>query len=164
MIVAAIGDTHLPRGSRRLPEECVRRLQRADLILHAGDHSSLASLQELRALGPPVHAVFGNVDEPALQQLLPEQLVVEVGEARVGITHVPGPRVGREERLVKLFPTCGAVLYGHTHEPQVECHASVWILNAGSPTERRRSPVHTMLELEIAGRKIRPSLIVLEQA
>jgi len=111
-----------------------------------------------------VHAVFGNVDEPALQQLLPEQLVVEVEEARIGITHVPGPRVGREERLVNLFPTCGAVLYGHTHEPQVERHASVWILNPGSPTERRRSPAHTMLELEIAGREIRPSLIVLEQA
>ena len=161
MIVAAIGDTHLPRGSRSLPEECRRRLQRADVVLHTGDHSSLASLQELRALGPPVHAVFGNADEPALQELLPEQLVVEVEQARIGMTHVPGPRHGREERLLQRFPLCAAVLYGHTHEPQVERSGSVWILNPGSPTERRRSTAHTMLELEIVGGEISPSLIAL---
>ena len=162
MIVAAIGDTHLPRGLRRLPDECVRRLRRADLILHTGDHSSLASLEELRALGPVVHAVCGNADEPALQELLPELVVVDVGQATIGMTHVPGPREGRAERLLALFPGCGAVLYGHTHEPQVERHGAVWILNPGSPTERRRSPTHTMLELDIGGDgEIRPELIVL---
>lgn len=162
MIVAAIGDTHLPRGSRRLPDECLRRLRRADLILHTGDHASLASLEELRALGPPVHAVCGNADEPTLQELLPELVVVDVGQARIGMTHVPGPREGRAERLLALLPGCGAVLYGHTHEPQVERRGGVWILNPGSPTERRRSPTHTMLELEIGGDgEIRPHLIVL---
>jgi putative phosphoesterase len=164
VIVAAIGDTHLPRGSRRLPAECVTRLQRADLILHTGDHSSVASLAELRALGPPVHAVFGNADEPALQELLPEQLVVQAEDVRIGITHVPGPREGREERLLRRFPGCAAILYGHTHEPQVQRYGSVWILNPGSPTERRRSAGHTMLELELAGTQIRPLLIVLSPA
>jgi len=32
-LVAVIADTHLPRGSRRLPEACVAGLARADLIL-----------------------------------------------------------------------------------------------------------------------------------
>jgi putative phosphoesterase len=159
VLVAVIGDTHLPRGSRRLPEECVRRLRRADLIVHTGDHSSLASLHELRALGPPVHAVHGNADEPALQELLPEELVVEVEEATIGVTHVPGPREGREERLLRRFPSCDAVLYGHTHEPQVERRGRVWILNPGSPTERRRSPARTMLELDVRGRELEPTLI-----
>lgn len=36
MRLAVIADTHLPRGDRRLPEECVRLLREADLILHAG--------------------------------------------------------------------------------------------------------------------------------
>ena len=161
MIVAAIGDTHLPRGSRTLPEECVRRLRSADAILHTGDHSSMAALEALRALGPPVHAVCGNADEPALRALLPEQLVVELGGALIGITHVPGPRQGREERLLRRFPSCGAVLYGHTHEPQLERRGSAWILNPGSPTERRRSAMHTMLELQVADATIEPSLIAL---
>ena len=159
MIVAAIGDTHLPRGSRRLPDECLRRLRDADLILHTGDHSSLASLEQLRALGPPVHAVFGNVDEPALREQLPEELAVSMEGVRIGMTHVPGPLEGREERLLQRFPGCDAVVYGHTHAPQVDRRGAVWILNPGSPTERRRSPMRTMLELRIRGREIEPTLI-----
>ena len=161
MLVAAIGDTHLPRGTRTLPEECVRRLRAADLVLHTGDHSTLAALEELRALGPPVEAVYGNADEPALRELLPKELTLDLEGLRVGMTHVPGPRVGREERLAARFPGCGAVLYGHTHVPQVERHGGVWILNPGSPTERRSSPDWTMLELRIEGGELRPELITL---
>ena len=161
MIVAAIGDTHLPRGSRALPEECLRRLRAADLILHTGDHSSLASLEALRALGPPVEAVHGNADEQTLRRLLPAELTVEAGGMRLGMTHEPGPRAGREERLATRFPGCAAVLYGHTHAPQVERHGRTWILNPGSPTERRRSPAWTMLELRIEAGEVTPQLVEL---
>ncbi len=160
--MAVIADTHLPRGSRRLPEECVLRLLAVDLILHAGDHSSSASLAELRALGPPVQAVYGNVDEPDLRNALPKQLVVEAAGIRIGLVHIPGPRVGREARLLARFPGCAAIVYGHTHAPQVELHAGVWILNPGSPTERRRAPYATMLELVIGGGKLEPELIALD--
>ena len=60
-----ISDTHMPRGRRRLPDACVARLAGADAILHAGDFMELEVLDELEALGPPVHAVHGNVDERA---------------------------------------------------------------------------------------------------
>jgi putative phosphoesterase len=168
-IVAAISDTHLPRGARRLPEACLERLRAADAILHCGDFAARSVLEELRALGPPVHAVHGNVDEPGLRDLLPEELVVELGPVelgpvelggvRIGMVHVPGPAAGREERLVRRFPGCAAVLFGHTHLPQVERHGGVWLLNPGSPTERRRAPFHSMLELEIDAGTIRPELL-----
>ena len=161
MLIAVIADTHLPRGSRVLPADCVRRLASADLILHAGDHSSLASLEALRALGPPVKTVYGNSDEPALRDVLPKELVVEAGGARLGLVHIPGPRAGREERLVRRFPGCDAVVYGHTHAPQVERHEGVWILNPGSPTEQRRAAAWTMLELRVARGKLVPTLIEL---
>lgn len=158
MIVAVIGDTHLPRASRALPDACIERLRAADLILHTGDHSSVASLEALRALGPPVEAVYGNADEPELRELLPKELVLEPGGVRIGMAHVPGPRAGREQRLQARFPGCAAVLYGHTHVPQVEQHDGVWILNPGSPTERRSAPTWTMLELRIADGRIEPTL------
>jgi uncharacterized protein len=160
--VAVIADTHLPRGSRRIPDACIERLRVADFILHAGDLSSLAVLEELQALGPPIAAVHGNADEPAVRDLLPRQQEVEVGGARIGMVHVPGPRVGREERLRRRFPGCRAVVYGHTHQPQVEEVGGVWILNPGSPTERRRAPSHTMLVLEIGAGEITPRLIRLD--
>ena len=159
MLVVAIADTHLPRGARTLPDAAVERLRSADLILHAGDVVAASFLAELRSLGPPVEAVYGNMDEPALRDALPKEHVVDAGGARVGMVHIPGPRAGREGRLVARFPGCGAVVYGHTHVPQVERFGDVWILNPGSPTERRRSPWHSLLELRIEAGEVTPELV-----
>lgn len=159
MHVAVIADTHMPRGGRRLPEVCVERLRAADLILHAGDVVAEAVFEELSGFGPPLHAVHGNMDELALCERLPETLVVDVGGLRIGMTHDAGPRIGREQRLAAGFPGCAAVVYGHTHEPQVARLGEIWILNPGSPTERRRAAFHTMLWLEVAGGRITPESI-----
>jgi hypothetical protein len=159
--VAVIADTHVPRGTRRIPVACLARLRAADLILHAGDVTAASVLGELEALGPPVQAVHGNVDDAVLRAQLPGTLVVEVGGLRIGMTHDAGPRVGREERLVRRFPGCAAIVYGHTHVPQIAQVGEAWILNPGSPTERRRAPSHTMLVLEVADGTISPELIEL---
>jgi uncharacterized protein len=159
MLLGVISDTHMPRGARRLPDACVERLRAADLILHAGDIVAEEVFEELTALGPPLFAVHGNVDDLALCERLPETLVVDAGGLRIGMTHDPGPRPGRESRLAARFPGCAAVVYGHTHQPQVARVGETWILNPGSPTERRRAPSRTMLVLEIAGGAITPELI-----
>ena len=137
-------------------------LAAAELIVHAGDFVALSVLEELRALAP-VEAVYGNMDEPALRESLPRERVVEVAGARIGVVHIPGPAAGRETRLSVRFPGCDAVVYGHTHIPQVARVGSggVWILNPGSPTERRRGPVHSMLVLEVESGEIRPELVTL---
>jgi uncharacterized protein len=160
-LVAVIADTHLPRGARRLPDACVERLRGADLVLHAGDFVSAAFLAELEALGPPVLGVHGNMDEPALKEALPQERVVEVGGARIGMVHIPGPRIGREARLADRFPGCQAVVYGHTHVPQVERVEEVWLLNPGSPTERRTAPGHSVLVLRVEEGAIEPELVPL---
>lgn len=157
--VAVISDTHLPRGNRVLPERCVELCRGADLILHCGDVVTLDVWRELRALGPLLEGVQGNMDDDALRELLPRQHVVQVGGARIGLVHVPGPAAGHESRLAARFPGCDAVVYGHTHRPEVTRHGEVWILNPGSPTERRASPTHAMLVLEVEAGEIRPELV-----
>ena len=136
-------------------------LHGADLVLHAGDFVSVEFLAELRGIGPPVEGICGNMDEPALKASLPAQRVVEVGSVRIGMVHDAGPRAGRETRLATRFEGCHAVVYGHTHIPQAERFGHLWILNPGSPTERRRHPVHTMLVLRIRGVRITPELVTL---
>jgi putative phosphoesterase len=139
----------------------VQRLGRADLVLHAGDFVSAAFLAELRAFGPPVEGVHGNMDEPALKHALPKQHIVDVDGLRIGMVHDAGPRVGREARLAARFEDCEAVVYGHTHVPQVERFQHLWVLNPGSPTDRRKQPVHSMLMLRLRGRRIMPELVTL---
>lgn len=144
MRIALISDTHLPHGSRALPAACVQRLRAADLIAHAGDLVARSVLDELCALGPPVAAVHGNQDSAELCALLPAQRVIEAGGARIAVVHDAGPAKGRLARMRRRFPDCGAVVFGHSHIPLHERDGAFQIFNPGSPTDRRRQPVHTM--------------------
>jgi putative phosphoesterase len=144
MLIAIIADTHLPRAGRRLPEQCLAQLHAAELILHAGDVSTQAALDDLAALGPPVVAVHGNVDEAALVRRLPGQLEVEVDRVCLAMTHDAGAAHGRLARLRKRFPRADAVVFGHSHIPLHVAEDVFQIFNPGSPTDRRRQPQRTM--------------------
>jgi uncharacterized protein len=142
--LAIISDTHMPRGNRALPPACVENLKSADAILHAGDFMELSVLEDLQALGPPVHAVRGNVDSAELQARLPLTTVVEAAGARIAMIHDAGPATGRLDRMRRRFPDAQAVVFGHSHIPLHEERDGFVIFNPGSPTERRRSPQRTM--------------------
>lgn len=146
MLVALIADTHLPRGGRRLPDECVRRIAAADLLLHAGDIATVEVLREMEAIGPPLVAVHGNVDSAELRRLLPEERIVEAAGTRIALLHDAGRRAGRLERMRARFGgRADAVVFGHSHLPLHEqAEDGFQIFNPGSPTERRRAPQHTM--------------------
>jgi putative phosphoesterase len=154
--IAVISDTHLPRGHRALPDRCVAELQRADLILHAGDIATVAVLEELEAIGPPVAAVLGNVDEEALAvRGVPAERVVDAEGARIAVVHDAGPADGRLERMRRRFPDAAAVVFGHSHIPLHEEADGFQIFNPGSPTDRRRQPRHTMGIAEAVGGSVR---------
>jgi len=146
----------MPRGARRLPVACVDILRVADLIVHTGDLVRLTVLTELRRFAP-VACVQGNMDEPQAQRTLPEVLVVDEDEVRIGIVHDAGPQKGRHPRLRALFPSCDLIAYGHSHQPEIVRYGECWIVNPGSPTERRRASAHTMAVVE----RGRPRLIEL---
>jgi putative phosphoesterase len=164
MRLAIISDTHLPRGTRALPQACVARLRDADLILHAGDLVELGVLEALETLGPPVVAVHGNVDRPDVRARLPERRTVEAGGVRLGMVHDAGPAAGRLERQRAAFAGCAAVVFGHSHMPLHETapDGAFQLFNPGSPTDRRRQPRHTMGEATIAGGTIAFSLVALD--
>ena len=144
MRLAIISDTHLPRGARALPPACLERLRDADAILHAGDLIEASVLAHLESLGPPVHAVRGNVDSAELQARLPATRIVEAAGARIAMVHDAGPAAGRLARLRARFADADAVVFGHSHLPLLEERDGFAIFNPGSPTERRRAPHHTM--------------------
>src|SRR5436305_12494430 len=109
MRIAIISDTHIPRGTRSIPPSCLERCRAAAAILHAGDLVDVPVLELLRALGPPLHAIHGNVDTAAVRALLPARTELELAGVRVGMTHAPGPATGRLQRLRAAFPDCQAV-------------------------------------------------------
>jgi uncharacterized protein len=151
-LIAIISDTHLPRGDRSLPAECLSHLRQADLIIHAGDFSSLAIMTQLGEYAQ-VAAVHGNADCAELRDLLPKQLELTVGDVHLGVLHNAGPAQGRLERLRKSFPQANAVIFGHSHIPLLERDplSGFQIFNPGSATDKRRQPIHTMGLARISG-------------
>jgi uncharacterized protein len=143
-MIAVVSDTHMPKGKRRLPDECVERLRAAEAVIHAGDFSEASVLYELEALCPVVLGVYGNVDEPWLRERLPETLEGEVGGRTVAVIHDSGPKQGRLGRMRARFPGADAVVFGHSHLPLHEQEGGFQIFNPGSPTERRRAPRPSM--------------------
>jgi len=141
-VIAVIADTHIPRGRRRLPERCLEILTGVEALVHAGDLTSVAVLDELSTLCPIVHAVHGNVDEPGLRSALPAELEIELGSSRIAVVHDAGPAKGRLERMHSRFPSADAVIFGHSHLPvhEEDEESGFQIFNPGSPTERRRAP------------------------
>ena len=144
MLIAIVADTHLPRGTRAIPDACIEHMRAADLVLHAGDLSTADVLETLRSLGPRVAAVHGNIDSIDLRRVLPERQVVDAAGARIGIVHDAGPSHGRLRRMRMAFPECDAVVFGHSHIPLHEEEDGFQIFNPGSPTDRRRQPRHSM--------------------
>jgi uncharacterized protein len=132
-------------------------LEQATVALHVGDVTASATLEALRGI-VRIEAVRGNMDDPDLKASLPERVVVEAEGLRVGLVHDAGPAQGRHDRLVEWFPRCDVVAYGHTHLPEVARHGDVWIVNPGSPTERRRAPGHSLAVIVDA----EPHLIALD--
>jgi hypothetical protein len=158
-LAVILADTHIPRRARTLPEGLVAYLERADLVLHAGDLIGPSVLEELSAYNAPAHAVRGNVDMPGLD--LPEALQLDFGGARIAMVHDSGRKEGRRKRLGKRFPEARVVVFGHSHIPFLEDENGLLLLNPGSPTDKRRQPEHTFALLRSEEGDVRAEIIAL---
>lgn len=157
-LAVVIADTHLPRRASALPEGLIPHLERADLILHAGDLMDPTLLDELAAYAP-VRAVRGNLDPPEAK--LPEVLQFEFGSVRIAMIHDSGRKRGRRNRMRQRFPGARVVVFGHSHIPWLEDEEGFLMLNPGSPTDRRRQPEHTFALLWAENAEVRAEVLEL---
>jgi putative phosphoesterase len=100
------------------------------------------------------------MDAMPLKLRLPARYVAEIGEVKIGLLHDPGPVLERALRLTQAFADCDAVVFGHTHVPEIRRLGRRLILNPGSPTAPRSTLGATMLELAISSEgAIEPAFI-----
>jgi len=151
--IVVLSDTHVRDARLAGPDDlglsnaAADEIRRADVVLHCGDVVEPELLRRLRE-AKPVHAVLGNNDT-ALHGVLPERLIVEADGVRIAMVHDSGPTKGRPARVHRMFPDCDVVVFGHSHMPVNEAGLDgQWLLNPGSPTQRRRSPAHTIGVIE----------------
>lgn len=158
--VLVLADTHLTAtGLDRMPPEVWQLATAADVVLHAGDITDRAVLDAL-AERAPTHAVLGNNDV-GLADVLPTDLELEIAGVRVAMIHDSGATAGRARRMARRFPDADVVVFGHSHTPISERpDEGLLLFNPGSPTQRRRQPVHTVGWLELAeGNVVRADIL-----
>lgn len=158
--LAVIADTHLtPTSKRDLPPLAWDEIAAADLVLHAGDITSPELLDRIESVTPVV-AVLGNNDRDL--DHLPERWTDLVDGVRVAMVHDSGATKGRARRMSRWFPNADLVVFGHSHAPVwQEGVEGQWLLNPGSPTQRRRQPTHSMAVAVLDDGKIDTRLVTL---
>ena len=151
MRLLLIADTHLPRRARALPQAVWEEVERADVVVHAGDWTEPDLLDELDARAAHLVGVHGNNDGEALRARLPEVARLTLDGVRLAVVHETGAAKGRAARVRAAFPDADVLVFGHSHIPWDTSHEGLRLLNPGSPTDRRRQPACTYMTAGITG-------------
>jgi putative phosphoesterase len=135
MRIGVVGDTHdrtsnVERIVDLFREACV------DRVVHTGDITRPAVLEQFARLDVPMSGVFGNNDDG-------ERTRLEEEASRFGMDFAPPPRTlewaGRrilvvhdpEEAPAALMTEIDLLLHGHTHRHRHEQHGNTLIFNPG---------------------------------
>jgi putative phosphoesterase len=141
-----LADTHVPKRARRLSDDVWAAVEAADLVIHAGDWVDESLLDELQGRAARLLGVWGNNDGAGLRARLPEVAHETVDGIRVAVVHETGPAAGREARADAAHPDTDLLVFGHSHIPwNSVTPGGMRLLNPGSPTDRRRQPVCTVM-------------------
>jgi uncharacterized protein len=142
--IGVIADTHVPQRLNQLPPGIFTALRGVDLILHAGDLTSLKVLHQLAEIAP-VQAVVGNAD--LFHTGLPLTRLIEVEGKQIGLVHGHGDFrqylrakvrelfVFNEEYYLNLvrhsFGQVDAIVFGHTHRFHHSIRSGAMLFNPG---------------------------------
>lgn len=149
-MLVVLSDTHASDGAE-LVGAAAEAVEKADLVLHAGDFTTEAVLEsfydaiaEQRSAASQTQsdateefrAVHGNADDQAVTERLPEATTLSYGGVRIALTH---RRRGGATGLAMFGRERGAdlVISGHTHRPRVDDEGAVTLLNPGSHADPR---------------------------
>lgn len=166
MKLLLLSDTHLPVRAKELQPQVWKLVDEADLVIHAGDWVDEATVDALAGRASRLVGVAGNNDGPAIWQRLGEVARVEVEGVRIAVIHETGAAAGREKRCDERFGSgspdpADLLVFGHSHIPWDSTTPSgLRLLNPGSPTDRRRQPVGTVMSVEIADARIQSVTLV----
>lgn len=159
MKLIALSDTHLKTGE--IPPQLQTLIEECDLIVHAGDFSTVEAYSAFNA-GGKLKAVFGNDDASELKRLLPERLKFEVEGVKIGVVHEGGLSVTDTTAQGYLAKEMGVdvLIFGHLHRPLIE-KTDIVLVCPGSPTKPRMSNP-SVVELIIEKGSINGRIISLE--
>lgn len=151
MKIGVVSDTHMPFRGKQLPRALVEGLQGVDLILHAGDWTSLDAVSQLEAIAP-VDGVAGNNDGREFVKRFSRRKVIEVAGVRIGLIHGDeGFGASTEFVAFEAFRDEGVdiIIFGHSHVPHISRKDGILLFNPGSAMDKRWESEYSFGLIEI---------------
>lgn len=144
-MIVCLSDTH-SSDRHQLTPHLQSVIANAQRLCHAGDFTTMRTLDAFQTLEAPLFAVYGNADTQAVQGKLPAERTVPVGDYRLAMTH---RKRGGKTGLTMFGRAHDAdiVLSGHTHVPAVTKTDDMLLVNPGSHADPRGArPGYAVLE------------------
>jgi putative phosphoesterase len=179
--LGVLSDTHIPDRKRELHPRINELFseKKVDLIIHAGDLSTLQVISELEKTAP-VYAVKGNRDWFMLKNL-PSKEILFINGLKILVAHgqgsllrylldkIPNLLFGYNfDRFLRNFSDIGddidIVIYGHSHRSEVRWINGRLFFNPGSASDSgidEAGPSIGLLEISSSG-EIDAKIIKLE--
>lgn len=157
-MIAIVSDTH-GRDDARLTGRTRSAIERASLVVHAGDFITEPVVDAFAKRAKRFVGVHGNVDTDAVRERLPHTRTVHQGNATIAVVHTVN---GGDTELGLLGRDRDAdlVVHGHSHRPRYVWTGAVGLLNPGSHAQPRGNrPGHAELvvrETRIEGELVEP--------
>jgi len=158
--VGIVSDTHLPRFGTALPRALVDGLRAAQVsrILHCGDFTEPLAADLFEDIAP-FDAVAGNNDGEELWERFGRKKIVTIAGVAIGLVHGDGSRPAPATALGAFaHERVDVICFGHSHQPLIERHGGVLLVNPGSPTDKRRMPRYSYAVLRIENRQVEAEL------
>ena len=154
MKIGLISDTH-----GFLPETVFDHFKSCDEIWHAGDIGDVLVANRLSAF-KPFKAVFGNIDDKAVQLKFPEDIRFTCEGLNVWITHIGGAPPNYNPRVKKILTenTPDIFVCGHSHilrvakDPKLN---GMLYLNPGAAGNQGFHHMKTLLRFEIVKKEVK---------
>ena len=153
MKIGLLSDTH-----GHLDQRVFENFKNCDEIWHAGDIGSKEVADVLEGF-KPFRAVYGNIDDAAMQQRFPENLQFACEELNIFITHIAGAPPKYTPRVKKLLQQYSpdVLIGGHSHILKVirAPKEKLVFINPGAAGNQGFHYMKTLLRFEVIGREIR---------
>ncbi|MCI0476341.1 MAG: metallophosphatase family protein, partial [Anaerolineales bacterium] len=149
MKIGVLADTHIPDLLPALPARVLEIFSGVDIILHVGDVTDLAVLQQLEPIAQ-TFAVCGDHDTAQVRHYLEEKQRLSFGGRAVGLVHGHRAwggnvwrriayRLDRTRRsevllgyVLRQFNDVDVIVFGHSHAPYMKMHGNTLLFNPGS--------------------------------
>jgi len=104
---------------QELPRGLLQAIREAEWVVHCGDYTTVAVVEELRYLVRNFVGVYGNTDPGDVRRQLPPEVTFTLQGLKIAVVHPHWGAYpdGLEGELAAQFPNVDAILFGHTHEP-----------------------------------------------